>query len=98
MHGERVAVVLGSSWHAVGPALVFLLAGEPDPSPANWPDLHRGARSQFAFDFASSTARERLAVGVPPHLLVRPLAWVFLVDALLAPVGLLAASPREEVS
>jgi HD-GYP domain-containing protein (c-di-GMP phosphodiesterase class II) len=96
VHGERVAVVLGSSWHAVGPALVFLLAGEPDPSPANWPIFLAALAAQFAFDFASSTARERLAVGVPPHLLVRPLAWVFLVDALLAPVGLLAAIAGQE--
>jgi HD-GYP domain-containing protein (c-di-GMP phosphodiesterase class II) len=91
VHGERVAVVLASSWHAVGPALVFLLAAEPEPSLADWP-LYLGALgAQFAFDLTSSTAREWLAVGVPPRLLLRPLAWVFLVDALLAPVGLLAA-------
>jgi HD-GYP domain-containing protein (c-di-GMP phosphodiesterase class II) len=97
VHGERVAVVLGSSWHAVGPALVFLLAGEPDPSPANWPVFLAALAAQFTFDFASSTAREQFAVGVPPRLLVRPLAWVFLVDALLAPVGLLAAIAGEDV-
>ena len=96
VHGERMAVVLGSSWHAVGPALVFLAAGEPDPSPANWPVFLAALAAQFAFDFASSTARERLAVGVPPRLLIQPLAWVFLVDALLAPVGLLAAMAGDE--
>jgi HD-GYP domain-containing protein (c-di-GMP phosphodiesterase class II) len=96
VHGERVAVLLGSSWHAVGPAVVFLLAGEPDPSTQNWPIFVAALGAQFAFDLASSTAREWLAVGVPPRLLLRPLAWVFLVDALLAPIGLLAALAAEE--
>ena len=88
---ERAVVLLGNSWHAVGPALVFSLAGEPAIALGNWPIFLGALATQFALDLASSTARERLAVGVSPRLLLRPMGWVFAVDALLAPVGLLAA-------
>jgi HD-GYP domain-containing protein (c-di-GMP phosphodiesterase class II) len=91
VHPERTVVLLGNSWHAVGPALVLLLAGEPGPSLHRWPVFLLALAAQFVFDLASSTAREWLAVGVPPTLLLRPLGWVFMVDALLAPIGLLAA-------
>jgi HD-GYP domain-containing protein (c-di-GMP phosphodiesterase class II) len=38
-----------------------------------------------------SAAREWLAHGVAPRLQLRSLAWVYAIDALLAPIGLLAA-------
>ena len=57
-HLARVAVLPANAWHAVGPALVLLAAGEPDPDLA----LLAGPRRrpglpQFAFDYASSAAR-----------------------------------------
>jgi HD-GYP domain-containing protein (c-di-GMP phosphodiesterase class II) len=94
--GERSVVLLGNSWHAVGPALVLSLASEPAIDLANWPIFVAALAAQFALDLASSTVRERLAVGVAPRLLLRPLGWVFVVDALLAPVGLLAAQAAGE--
>ena len=48
--------------------------------------------AQFASDFAISVAREWFALRIDPRRLVRPLLWVFMIDALLAPVGLAAAA------
>jgi len=91
VHAERVAVLVGGSWHCLGPALVLLAAGERPPSLDDWPIYLGALAAQFAFDLVSSTAREWLAVGVPPRALLVPMGWVFLVDSLLAPIGLLAA-------
>ena len=90
-HGERAAVVLSDSWFAVGPALVFVLAGEPTASLAVWPILIAAVAAQFTLDIASSTAREWLAFRVRPGVLLGPMGWIFMVDVLLAPVGFLAA-------
>jgi HD-GYP domain-containing protein (c-di-GMP phosphodiesterase class II) len=46
--------------------------------------------AQFAADAAISTAREYLAVGVDPLSMLKPLAWIFFVDACLAPIGFAA--------
>lgn len=93
---ERVVMLLGSSWFAVGPAAVFLAAGEPGAELRNWPVLAGAVAAQFAVDLASSVGREWLAAGVPPRLVLGPLGWVFMVDALLAPIGLLAAIGMDE--
>jgi HD-GYP domain-containing protein (c-di-GMP phosphodiesterase class II) len=91
VHAERVAVLVGNSWHSLGPALVLLAAGESQPSFGDWPIYLAALAAQFCLDLVSSTSREWLAVGVPPRALLAPLGWVFLVDSLLAPVGLLCA-------
>ena len=91
LHPERAAVLVGSAWYSLAPALVLLLAGEPAPGGGAWGIVVAAILAQFALDAASSLAREWAAVGVHPRDLLRPLAWVFMVDALLAPVGLLAA-------
>src|ERR1051326_1470060 len=90
-HLHRVAVLLGSCWHAFAPALVLVLFAGPDLRPADWPVYAAALCAQFAFDFASSAGREWLAFGISPRKLVPSFRWVFTVDALLAPLGLLAA-------
>jgi putative nucleotidyltransferase with HDIG domain len=91
IHPDRLLPAPGDSWFAAGPALVFAAAsvGAPD-----WADVAIYALAfvaQIAFDFVSSTGRVWLAIGVPPSLQLRVLARVYLVDALLTPVSLLAA-------
>ncbi len=87
----RILVILGSSWHAVGPALVLVLAGEAAPGLHLWPLYLAALAAQFAFDFVSAAARDWLVLGVSPRAELRFMGWVYLVDAVLAPVGLLAA-------
>jgi HD-GYP domain-containing protein (c-di-GMP phosphodiesterase class II) len=88
---DHALTVLPSSWHAVGPVLVLAAAGEGAPQLDRWP-LYVGAlAAQFVADFAFSAGREFVALGVSPLRLVPYMGWAFLVDAGLAPVGLLTA-------
>jgi HD-GYP domain-containing protein (c-di-GMP phosphodiesterase class II) len=87
-HLERLVVVPGNAWHALGPALVLAAAGERGPRWADWA-LYLGALgAQFACDFGNSVVRERIAFGVSPHSQLGYFGSVWAVDAALAPVGL----------
>ena len=73
----------------------------PPPAPAtpgwgDWPIYVAALAAQFALDGAASTLREWLALGISPRAQPRLLAWVFFVDLLLTPIGLLAAFAAEE--
>ena len=54
LHYERIFMRLVNCWHAIGPALVLALAGEPDPSLSDWPLYLVALGAQFALDFGSS--------------------------------------------
>ena len=93
---ERPIVLLGSAWHAVGPALVFLVARGatwPSPAPAlgDWPVVAAALAAQFAFDAGSSWVRNCWGLGVPTGRLIGALRFTFAADLLLAPIGLTAA-------
>jgi diguanylate cyclase (GGDEF)-like protein len=91
VHAERILVRLSYSWHAIGPALVFAVA---KPGPPSWHDAPiylLALAAQFGLDLATSLALEWLGAGVSPAVLVSALARAYLVDLLLAPIGLLAA-------
>lgn len=96
LHPQRLLWVLSDAWFAVGPAVVFLAAGVDEPAWSDWPIYVVALGAQFGCDFASSTARERLAHGVAPRLQLGTLREVWLVDALLAPIGLLASFSSAE--
>jgi putative nucleotidyltransferase with HDIG domain len=91
VHPSRLLLVLGDAWFALGPAAVFVVAGVGAPDLADWPLYALALASQFAGDLAGSVLGERLALGVSPRVLLRGLREVWLVDALLSPIGLLAA-------
>jgi HD-GYP domain-containing protein (c-di-GMP phosphodiesterase class II) len=90
-HPERALVVVASSWHAFGAALVVALAGEPEASWSVWPVLLAAVAAQFAFDFAGSAARAWFAFGISPTAHIRLMIWVYGVDLALTPVALLTA-------
>ena len=87
-HLERIAVLPGNAWHALGPALVFLAAGEHAPRWSDWPIWVAALGAQILFDYASSAARERVAFGLQPGAHLRFMGWVWAVDCALAPVAL----------
>jgi diguanylate cyclase (GGDEF)-like protein len=90
-HGERVAVLLCSSWHSVGPALVVGLLA---PGPPSWDELPvyvLAFVAQLGFDAAAVVVRHVVGRGMSPSGLVRPLGWVAFVDAALAPIALIVA-------
>jgi HD-GYP domain-containing protein (c-di-GMP phosphodiesterase class II) len=80
-----------NSIFALGPALVFVIAGEPDADARGAAVLLVAIVVQFVLDAGASCTLEWLANGVPPRELLGPLRWTFAIDALLAPLGYLAA-------
>ncbi|MGN6256756.1 MAG: HD-GYP domain-containing protein [Solirubrobacterales bacterium] len=88
----RAFHVFGDCWHAIGPALVLVVAGAQAFSWENWPIYLVALGAQFAFDFVAATARAWLIDGTPPATIGRMIAPVYGLDAALAPVGLLAAA------
>ena len=90
-HVERALVMVASSWHAVGAALVVALAGEPEPAWSAWPVLLFAVAAQLGLDFAGSALRAGLVLGLRPGPQVRMMAWVWGVDAALTPIAFLIA-------
>lgn len=90
-HPDRLLLAPANAWHAVGPALVFALA---DPGPADWGDtpIYVAAfGAQVLTDFAVSPLRDWVALGIPPSVHAAILARIYVIDALLTPVGLAIA-------
>ena len=88
---ERVLFSIPDAWHAFGPALVLVLAGP----------LHGGMRITLVylaaflagclFDLVSATVREAAAMGIASRVQIQVIALVWVIDACMAPVGLLVA-------
>jgi HD-GYP domain-containing protein (c-di-GMP phosphodiesterase class II) len=89
-HPASLVLVPGDCWYAVGPAVVFAVAGVPDPDWSAVPLFIVALAAQFAVDFAATSLREWIGLGVSPKLQLRLFGWVALVDVMLSPIGLLA--------
>jgi HD-GYP domain-containing protein (c-di-GMP phosphodiesterase class II) len=89
---ERIVVAIGNASYTLAPAIVFLLFYDPDAGPGRAAAITAAALcAQFVGDAAISTVREYFAVGVDPRSLIKPLEWIFFVDACLACVGFAAS-------
>ena len=91
LHPGRALMLPGDAWHALGPAAVLLVAGATTPLWGDWPWYVLALGAQFAIDLGVYAVRARLALDIPSREQMRALSWVWVVDALLAPLGLLAA-------
>jgi HD-GYP domain-containing protein (c-di-GMP phosphodiesterase class II) len=76
---------------ALGPAFVFVLCGEPRAGARGAVVLVMAIAVQFLVDALTSCTLEWLANRVTPSELFGPLCWTFAIDALLAPLGYVAA-------
>jgi diguanylate cyclase (GGDEF)-like protein len=90
-HPERLLTSLADSLHAVGPALVFALAGEPEAGFDAIPLLALALVVQCATDLFTATGREWAGRGISPAIQVLVVLSVYLIDACLTPIGLLVA-------
>ncbi len=90
-HPLRVVCAIPDAWHAVGPALVLGVAGATEPSFSDWPIYVAAFGAQVLIDFSVTTVRGWADLGIKPDLQIRVVAWAFMVDFALAPIGLLAA-------
>jgi HD-GYP domain-containing protein (c-di-GMP phosphodiesterase class II) len=93
----RAFHVFGDCWHAVGPALVLIVAGAQVFSWEEWPVYVIALLAQFAFDFVATAVRIRLIEGSSPRAELRLIAPVYTLDAALAPIGLLVAFAAVEL-
>jgi putative nucleotidyltransferase with HDIG domain len=93
---SRMFLSLGDSWFAVGPAAVLILAGWPTVSDVGLPLALAVLGAQFVVDFLACTCRELIVRGVSLMQQLRDVVWVYTVDALLAPIGFLAALAAEK--
>jgi HD-GYP domain-containing protein (c-di-GMP phosphodiesterase class II) len=91
LRAARALAVPANALFSVGPALVFVVAGEPGANARGGTILVAAVAAQFAADFAAASLLEWTALGVSPRRLVRPLATTFAIDALIAPIGFLVA-------
>jgi hypothetical protein len=95
---ERALLAFGDAWYSIGPAVVISLAGAEVPQWSDWPIYLAALGSQFAIDATISVLRARFGLGVPTLAHLRELRSVYLVDALLSPIGLLAGFASQEQS
>jgi HD-GYP domain-containing protein (c-di-GMP phosphodiesterase class II) len=89
---RRALQVFGDCWHAVGPALVVVVAGAQVFAWDRWPVYLLALLAQFGFDLVSTALRIRLIEGAVPQLELRQIAPVYALDGALAPVGLIVTS------
>jgi HD-GYP domain-containing protein (c-di-GMP phosphodiesterase class II) len=89
--GRRAVLAVPDAWFAVGPAAVLCHLGVQSPAWSHWQAFALALLAQFAVDGIASTARARACAGVRLREALREMVFVYRVDVLLAPIGVLAA-------
>lgn len=88
---ERVVLSIADAWHSLGPAFVLAFF-EPAGSTVELTALYLAAfAAGCLLDLASATVREAAAMGVAPQIQFRVILFVWLIDACVAPLGVLVA-------
>jgi HD-GYP domain-containing protein (c-di-GMP phosphodiesterase class II) len=88
---DRALLVAPNSCHALGPVTVLALVGEKTASLSHWWLYVAALFAQFAADFVVSGGHQWHVNGVAPRSQLPFMAWTFLVDGALAPIGLAVA-------
>jgi len=88
---SRCLGVVGCCWFSLPPAIVLQLAGEQPPAWGDWPLYLLAFAGQCGADLVHTAVHERVARGTDLRALAGTLGRVYALDALLSPLGLLAA-------
>ena len=91
VHIDRAVAQLCTSWYALGPAAIFAFAGISDPAWSDWPVYVAALGAQFLFDFCGSIVLDCVGSGLGFKENLQEVRGIYLVDALLSPIGLLTA-------
>ena len=89
---RMLSVPIADSWFALVPALVLTLSAGWRFSWSHWGIYLAALLGQLASDAAVTVFRCSKAEGIDPRVQLPLLSWVYLVDAALAPLGLLVAA------
>ncbi len=96
VHTERALIRVAEAWYAVWPALVLSLAGATAVDLADWPVYVAALAAQFGLDLGLTVLRVRITLEIGVRSLLEEMRAIYLVDALLTPVGFLAALAATE--
>lgn len=88
---DRLLLAFNDAGFALAPALVLVALGAQTPEWDLWPAYVAALAAQFAADHVRETIRSAAAAGIPSRVVMHELVQAHAVDAMLAPVGLLAA-------
>ena len=88
---EHVLFAVPDAWHALGPALVLLLAGTHHGNVELACVYAAAFVAGCAIDLVASTVREWAVAGALPRVQLRVQSLVWTIDACVAPLGLLVA-------
>jgi diguanylate cyclase (GGDEF)-like protein len=83
--------IIGTAWHAFGPALAFAWAAPGAADLGDWPVVVVALALQMSFDAGIAWLQTCYGFGVPIRQLATALRFTFLIDVLLAPIGFVAA-------
>ncbi len=86
---DKSALFIGAGLHCIGPVVVLQVFGPGPADTSRWLIYLLALAAQFACDAVVGLTRQ-LAFRDPVRQLVRPVGWTFLIDLLLAPIGLSA--------
>ena len=87
---KKILASIPDAWHAIGPAAV-LAVSVPVSGSAAVPVYIGAFAAACIVDLISATVREAAILGVGPRVQLRVIAQVWLIDALVAPIGLVIA-------
>ncbi|MGZ4193169.1 MAG: HD-GYP domain-containing protein [Solirubrobacteraceae bacterium] len=87
----RIMRCLANSWFAVGPAMVFALAGVR-PGAASAPLLVVALLAQFTVDFLAASLYTKFARGADVTSQLRESVWVYIIDVSLSVIALVIAT------
>ena len=87
---ERVFLAVSDAWHTLGPAAVLVAAG-PSEGATELAIFAAAFLAGCLVDLVSATVREVGILGVGSRVQIRVIAMVWLVDACIAPLGLITA-------
>jgi len=87
----RVVMAAGDSWFAVGAALILVAAGSPSAGEVAWYVLAAALIAQFGVESIAAAVREHFHGGASLREQIAESRWIYLVDALLAPIGFAVA-------
>jgi HD-GYP domain-containing protein (c-di-GMP phosphodiesterase class II) len=87
-----VPVFVADAWYTIGPALVIVLAGAQRFSWSHWPVYLAAFCAQILFDVTTQLTWSWVGEGIKPRVQLPLLTWLYIVDATLAPIGLVIAA------